>query len=424
MDGAQQTEGETLFQQASQSHQPDVLVKRQFEQRSQSQKSKLANEFIASAGREGLSQLAAAPDGQHALAEVYQHAKDSNRELMQDVHKEQGNTAVDYTYDNNSVDQSKNPSKSSNNAVYSRGNDWQLSEKKLNGYRVFLEAPTQYKAAVKCLSGCHSSGFEPNKRQYVTSVGEVFGAEFAVSATKHYANKQAETGNPLYAFPGAASALMLPENQVKTELVLSLGSAAPFAIEKGVSLISGLRRAGDQSAGNGTTMRAGNSASVVEVPKSNPLADPKVAKQIREDTSAIYGYSPKPGKGLDKFGIDYSDAGQVASARAKRIEYLQDIEKKKATLTEEVSMLQDEGMSLEDIARLKVDSRNKSRIDSYLQSNDLDGLKSMQERNLIEYGRKQGPTADQLFEIKGSWEDVIFGSVKSSRAMDVLLGLD
>ncbi|MEW8627960.1 MAG: hypothetical protein AB2551_19590, partial [Candidatus Thiodiazotropha sp.] len=46
IDGAQQTEGETLFQQASQSHQPEVLVKRQFEQRNQSQKSKLANEFI------------------------------------------------------------------------------------------------------------------------------------------------------------------------------------------------------------------------------------------------------------------------------------------------------------------------------------------------------------------------------------------
>ncbi|MCG7936544.1 MAG: hypothetical protein JAY68_18025, partial [Candidatus Thiodiazotropha taylori] len=74
MDSAQQSEGKTLFQQASQSHQPDVLIKRQFEQRNQTQKSKLANEFIASAGREGISQLAATPDGQHALAVVYDHA--------------------------------------------------------------------------------------------------------------------------------------------------------------------------------------------------------------------------------------------------------------------------------------------------------------------------------------------------------------
>ncbi|MEJ2622008.1 MAG: hypothetical protein P8163_17675, partial [Candidatus Thiodiazotropha sp.] len=48
VDSAVKTEGETLFQQASQSRQPDVLVKRQFEQRNQNQKSKLANEFITS----------------------------------------------------------------------------------------------------------------------------------------------------------------------------------------------------------------------------------------------------------------------------------------------------------------------------------------------------------------------------------------
>ncbi|MCG8486744.1 MAG: hypothetical protein MI756_04675 [Chromatiales bacterium] len=97
IDGAQQTEGETLFQQASQSHQPEVLVKRQFEQRNQSQKSKLANEFISSAGREGISQLAATPGGQHALAVVYDHAGSDGRGLMRQVHEEQGNTAVDYT---------------------------------------------------------------------------------------------------------------------------------------------------------------------------------------------------------------------------------------------------------------------------------------------------------------------------------------
>ncbi|MET0010024.1 MAG: hypothetical protein ABW124_19645 [Candidatus Thiodiazotropha sp. 6PLUC9] len=56
MDGADHTGGQALFQQASQSHHPDVLVKRQFEQRNQNQKSKLANEFVASAGREGVSQ--------------------------------------------------------------------------------------------------------------------------------------------------------------------------------------------------------------------------------------------------------------------------------------------------------------------------------------------------------------------------------
>jgi hypothetical protein len=95
--GAQQTEGETLFKQASQSHQPEVLVKRQFEQRNLSQKSKLANEFISSAGREGIIQLASTPDGQHALAVVYNHAGSDGRGMMRQTHEAQGNTAVDYT---------------------------------------------------------------------------------------------------------------------------------------------------------------------------------------------------------------------------------------------------------------------------------------------------------------------------------------
>ncbi|MEW8238660.1 MAG: hypothetical protein AB2727_10735 [Candidatus Thiodiazotropha taylori] len=101
MDSAQQSEGKTLFQQASQSHQPDVLIKRQFEQRNQTQKSKLANEYIASAGREGISQLAATPDGQHALAVVYDHADSDGRGLMRQMHEEQGSTAVDYTGNRN-----------------------------------------------------------------------------------------------------------------------------------------------------------------------------------------------------------------------------------------------------------------------------------------------------------------------------------
>ncbi|MEW8624536.1 MAG: hypothetical protein AB2551_02135, partial [Candidatus Thiodiazotropha sp.] len=95
----------------SQSHQPEVLVKRQFEQRNQSQKSKLANEFITSAGPEGISQLAGTPDGQHALAVVYDHAGSEGRGLMRQVHEEQGNTAVDYTDRGQSAESSGNVSR-------------------------------------------------------------------------------------------------------------------------------------------------------------------------------------------------------------------------------------------------------------------------------------------------------------------------
>jgi hypothetical protein len=74
-----------------------VVVKRQFSQRNQNQKTKLANKFIKTAGREGVSQLSATPDGQHALAVVYDHAGREGKDLMRQVHEEQGNTAVDYT---------------------------------------------------------------------------------------------------------------------------------------------------------------------------------------------------------------------------------------------------------------------------------------------------------------------------------------
>jgi hypothetical protein len=96
-DAAGQTAGQVLYQQASQSPQPEAMVKRQFDQRNQSQKTQLANEFITSAGREGINSLAITPEGQHALAVVYDHAGGEGRDLMRQVHEEQGNTAVDYS---------------------------------------------------------------------------------------------------------------------------------------------------------------------------------------------------------------------------------------------------------------------------------------------------------------------------------------
>ncbi|MET0028059.1 MAG: hypothetical protein ABW101_10520 [Candidatus Thiodiazotropha sp.] len=96
-DSAQQTEGQALYSQASQSLEPEVVIKGRFEQRNQKQKAQLANEFIESAGREGIDHLALTPSGQHALAVVYDHAGHEARDLMRQVHEEQGNTAVDYT---------------------------------------------------------------------------------------------------------------------------------------------------------------------------------------------------------------------------------------------------------------------------------------------------------------------------------------
>ncbi|OKP90172.1 hypothetical protein [Paenibacillus sp. P32E] len=159
------------------------------------------------------------------------------------------------------------------------------------------------------------------------------------------------------------------------------------------------------------------------VPKFDPLSNPKIATEIEANPASIYGYSPKKGSPLDKFGVDWTDPKQVAFARTKRMEYLQNMEQKKIKLENEVAKLQSEGMSIEDIAKMKVEQRNSDRMQSYIDSNNYDGLAAMKERNTQQYGRPEGPTPEQLFAKYGSWDEVIYSSVRTSPAMDVLTGL-
>lgn len=49
------------------------------------------------------------------------------------------------------------------------------------------------------------------------------------------------------------------------------------------------------------------------------------------------------------------------------------------------------------------------------------GLNAMKERNILEYGREEGPIPEQLYKKYGSWEDVIYGSLKTNPAMDVIV---
>jgi hypothetical protein len=59
-----------------------VVVKRQFSQRNQNQKTKLAKEFIKTAVRVGVNRLSATPDGQHTLPVVYDHAGREGKDHM------------------------------------------------------------------------------------------------------------------------------------------------------------------------------------------------------------------------------------------------------------------------------------------------------------------------------------------------------
>lgn len=151
--------------------------------------------------------------------------------------------------------------------------------------------------------------------------------------------------------------------------------------------------------------------------------NPNFSKEIQKDPDAVHGYSAKPGGGLDKFGIDYTDPKQVSSARAKRKPYLDKLEKKRLALKKEIEDVKKSGGSMEELARAKVEQRNKDRISSYLKSNDQKGLESMYERNWRKYTRKEGPTYEQQLKKYGTAEEVILSSANTSNAFSATLGL-
>ncbi|MEJ2609806.1 MAG: C2 family cysteine protease [Candidatus Thiodiazotropha sp.] len=93
----QQTRGQILWHKTNLSSEREQLVKEAFSHCCSNEKQQLADDFVKEAKREGLNNLAETPDGQYALAEVYRHASKDSAELMRDVNREQGSTAVNYT---------------------------------------------------------------------------------------------------------------------------------------------------------------------------------------------------------------------------------------------------------------------------------------------------------------------------------------
>ena len=123
------------------------------------------------------------------------------------------------------------------------------------------------------------------------------------------------------------------------------------------------------------------------------LDDPKIAKDVVADPDAVYGYRPKQGSSLDQFDIDWSNADEVAKAKAARLEYLEAMKAKKAKLSVEVDNYLAEGKNMREIAEMKVNQRNMDRINSYIERGVYDNLEKLYEKNLLEYGQKEGPTA-------------------------------
>ena len=157
---------------------------------------------------------------------------------------------------------------------------------------------------------------------------------------------------------------------------------------------------------------------------TNPLDDPKIAKDVIADSNAVYGYRPKPGSSLDQFDIDWSNLDEVAKARVARLKYLEAMKVKRANLSTEVETYLQAGKSMAEIAEIKVNQRNIDRIKSYIERNDYKNLKKLYDRNLKEYGRTEGPTVEQLLEKYGSYEEIIYSSVKVNEGMNMILGIE
>ena len=149
------------------------------------------------------------------------------------------------------------------------------------------------------------------------------------------------------------------------------------------------------------------------------MDNPKAARDIIENSDAVYGFSPNPdstriGKFANK--IDWTDPQQVEIAKQTRLEYHVNNEQM-------LDNLYKRGYSTEDIARKMVNERNANRLNSYLEKGDMEGYEIARKSNIDTYQNANGPTLELMLKKYGSWEDVINASVSSNPGMDACVGL-
>ena len=151
----------------------------------------------------------------------------------------------------------------------------------------------------------------------------------------------------------------------------------------------------------------------------DPMENPKAAADLVESPDAVYGYSPNPASkrlGVYADAIDWTDASQVASARADRAAY----HAKNQELYELALRMKAAGNTTEQIARAVSRRRNELRLEAY--NGDPEGLALVKKSNFDTYGNEEGPTAESLFEKYGSWQTVLEKAFSSNPGMDACLG--
>jgi hypothetical protein len=144
----------------------------------------------------------------------------------------------------------------------------------------------------------------------------------------------------------------------------------------------------------------------------------EVPPQLVADAAGVYGYLPKPGTPFAKSPPwpDWTDPVAVAQARATRLLYHEGF-------AQEVKLAQDlraAGEPAETIARQLSELRNVNRMAMY----PKDQLPMLFERNLVEYGRKEGPSFEFLMDKYGNDpEKIIASGMRTNPGMDVLCGV-
>ena len=149
-------------------------------------------------------------------------------------------------------------------------------------------------------------------------------------------------------------------------------------------------------------------------PKDNPAA----MKDIVADNTAVYGFRPSETGSIANYAVyDWSDPAIVEAGRQERIAYHNSFQE----MYDILESMQKEGKTAEEIARVISPKRNELRLASY--ANDPEGLAVAKQRNLTKYGREEGPTPEQMYDLYGSWEKVIEKSFSTNMGMDACLGL-
>lgn len=143
----------------------------------------------------------------------------------------------------------------------------------------------------------------------------------------------------------------------------------------------------------------------------------EVPPQLVADAAGVYGYLPKAGTPFAKSPPwpDWTDPVAVAKARATRLVYhrgfAQEVQLEKE--------LRASGASAESIARQLSEMRNTNRMAMYTQEE----LPMLHERNLVEYGRKEGPSFEWLMDKYKDPEKIIASGMRTNPGMDVLCGV-